>query len=332
MGKLLEFKIETISKYRSALMGFAMIWVVLYHYHITGGLGYLIGNGFTGVDIFLFTSGFGLYYSMRKSDDIIKFWKRRAVRIFPTYIIIGLAITLLVAEHFSFIDFAWNYSTLAFWTNRQSGWFIPSIIFLYFLFPFLYYTIFKSGHLRTLVPLLFLLFFFIFYNCYIDVTIMDVNHFLLLYRIPIFLLGAFLAHLNYAPNLQMVPARYLSGIRLVTIFVLLITFFLIIHFDRLHDETIRPRYLSTTFLVPIIVYVLLLVLERTKLLTKVFGIIGEASFEIFLIHMSLLRFIENYYPLGNLTKVILCVICVFFCIYLHKILSILTKKLESYVL
>ena len=67
-------KISLLSKHRNALMGIAILWVMLYHlYDYTDALPSLvrgiIGIGYGGVDMFLFLSGFGLYYSLSKKNS-----------------------------------------------------------------------------------------------------------------------------------------------------------------------------------------------------------------------------------------------------------------------
>lgn len=91
---------DLISKYRSELMGIAIIWVILYHLILTqnspysfGFLDSILGNGYGGVDIFLYLSGFGLVRSWNKclqqnhSHAINLFYKRRILRLAPTYIL-----------------------------------------------------------------------------------------------------------------------------------------------------------------------------------------------------------------------------------------------------
>ena len=59
-----------LSRYRSELMGIAMLWVMLFHAYQLN-LGNPVWNaakaaGFGGVDIFLMLSGLGLHHSLAK--------------------------------------------------------------------------------------------------------------------------------------------------------------------------------------------------------------------------------------------------------------------------
>ena len=233
-------------------MGFAMIWVVLYHYQIEGILCYPLGNGFTGVDLFMLCSGLGLFYSYDKNPDTLRFYRKRFLRIFPTYFAVGLIVGA-INGNFSVTEYLWKFSTLGFWTDgTYYDWFIPGIILLYLLYPFIHNTLFKDGVLeKKLILLILVVFsFFIVYTTFVDQSIMDVNHFLLLYRIPVFLLGVIVAYC----------IKRGKGTRcfIILSFVLLPLYG--IHYLRviMPVTTIHIKYLSTVFIVPLLVMCLCL--------------------------------------------------------------------------
>ena len=65
-------------KYRSVWMGIAIIWIVFYHYSLCPDIAFIreiINNGYGGVDIFVFASGLGCYYSLKKESDSYMFLK-----------------------------------------------------------------------------------------------------------------------------------------------------------------------------------------------------------------------------------------------------------------
>lgn len=246
--------LDIISKTRSSLMGIAMIWVVMYHYHLESfPLNKLSRYGFTGVDIFMFLSGLGLYFSMHKNSDVLAFYKRRLLRIFPTYIFLGaIATYLLNGSHENIWHFLWIRSTLGYWTNGDAGaWFIPALITLYVFFPFLYHTIYK----RDDIPLFGIIFGFVCFLTLYWVTIganamwFDNNdqrwlHVLLLYRVPIFLAGTFLGHI-------LIVRRDLSRAFLNTCFISLFVspvFYL--------QRTTMCQSFTTTLFTPVLIIVL----------------------------------------------------------------------------
>lgn len=109
---------QDISICRSALMGIAILWVVFYHFgfHIPG-IKHLMRYGYAGVDIFMFLSGFGLYYSLNRNGNLWSYYKKRLIRIFPSYFVIGIAFSLFCYPNEGIGDYFWRCSTIGFWTN-----------------------------------------------------------------------------------------------------------------------------------------------------------------------------------------------------------------------
>ena len=88
-----------MSRYRTHLMGLAMLWVIFFHSSIiihNPIIDFVKSIGYGGVDIFLMLSGLGLYYSYRKCSNPVSFYKRRVFRILPTYIPIVLGYYILL--------------------------------------------------------------------------------------------------------------------------------------------------------------------------------------------------------------------------------------------
>lgn len=147
--KQLDMEIDTsiISKHRSAIMGVAILWVMAFHLVSKGNsfcdfsfASPVMGIGYGGVDIFLFTSGIGLYFSYCKNSDYLSFIKKRLIRIFPAYIIINIIYGILNKLSFSVIIM--NISTIGFWTlSSYYDWYIPSMMIFYLLFP----VVFKNA-------------------------------------------------------------------------------------------------------------------------------------------------------------------------------------------
>ena len=146
-----------IGKYRSALMGFSMIMVFLFHarseklgFMPTGLWGAVCKNGNLGVDIFLFLSAFGLCYSLKK-NTIKRFYYNRFKRIIPTWwvVLFFIHITgIFVGSKFadgsfvyphSAVDMFYWYTGLGYFFNTCSyEWFIPTLLLFYLLTPVVY--------------------------------------------------------------------------------------------------------------------------------------------------------------------------------------------------
>lgn len=79
---------KLLRSYRNEIKGFAILWVVFFHAQLgLEGWVYQVQRiGYGGVDIFFFMSGFGLYHSLKKDNDLGGYLKRRAQRILPAYL------------------------------------------------------------------------------------------------------------------------------------------------------------------------------------------------------------------------------------------------------
>ena len=81
---------KDLLRFRNVWLGIAMIWIVLFHIPIEWPikvLDFIINLGYAGVDICLFASGIGCYYSLTSNSDVGVFIKRRLNRIMPMYLI-----------------------------------------------------------------------------------------------------------------------------------------------------------------------------------------------------------------------------------------------------
>ena len=145
-------KYSDISKYRTELMGIAILWVYLFHSQIIISRSFyycipfvLKETGYIGVDIFFFLSGYGLIYLFYNNNtSISSFYYKRFLRIIPTYWIIILINSLL--RYCCFGEISTTYNIIqkmlctGFFTNKNKfDWFVPTIIFLYILYPIFYF-------------------------------------------------------------------------------------------------------------------------------------------------------------------------------------------------
>ncbi|MDO4978180.1 MAG: acyltransferase [Eubacteriales bacterium] len=160
-----------LSKHRAAMMGVAIITIILYHGNKTkmifggpfGLLDWMLSNGNIGVEIFLFLSGFGLYVSFSRNQSVINFYKKRLLRVVIPYLLLGGS--FLVAEDLIRVhmkrksglyivkDFTHFFSDLTLWSFWSDGskkfWYIALIIVLYLLFPVFYHTIFPKNQRKN---------------------------------------------------------------------------------------------------------------------------------------------------------------------------------------
>lgn len=187
-------------------MGLAILLIMYCHSTISVNLPYVdllyvytIQIAQVGVDIFFFLSGFGLYTSFYKQPNCVSFYKKRFFRTIPKYCIVIIAFVLasMVVHLYPVKTVLFRYSLVTFFTHGfLDEWFIAAILFLYLVFPGLYYIVtrFSKTSLITIPILL---------GGSLAISVLSVSHFLsdtvgtvnsiFITRIPSFLLGMILA-------------------------------------------------------------------------------------------------------------------------------------------
>lgn len=184
-----------IKKYRSELMGIATIMILFGHtvfygpeYVNYGFLQEFVTLGYSGVDIFLFLSGFGLTFSITKNSKK-SFYNHRIIRLLPSVVGIWILYILIHVKNisvFTFID-------PILWTFNGGYWYVGFIFLAYLFFPYLYSFSKKfKGWQILLLSLLVSFFLFIPFiyqgnavSCNAKVCIVT--------RIPIFMIGMLFA-------------------------------------------------------------------------------------------------------------------------------------------
>lgn len=149
-----------LSKYRSELMGVAMLAVMLFH---ASDMELGIFNaprtlGFGGVDIFVLLSAMGLAMSlMRRRQEYGAFLLRRASRVMPAYLLVMFAYTLLllVQKRASVSAFFWNATLLQYWVRPEGrfNWYMTGLLVWYILIPPLTALMRRSRHRAALTLL-----------------------------------------------------------------------------------------------------------------------------------------------------------------------------------
>lgn len=136
---------DQLKKYRSQIMGLAILWIMLYHSNMEFHNPILVSiknAGYGGVDIFFVCSGFGIVHSLKKHDDIT-FFKHRMAKIFPVYyifIIAYIAYHLIFGNGMDFFAILGNLTFTGWWTGyeHQFNWYVASLPFFYILGPIIY--------------------------------------------------------------------------------------------------------------------------------------------------------------------------------------------------
>ena len=160
-----------LTTYRKELFGIATLMIVLCHsvsiVPFPGSLGHLISYGTMGVNIFLFLSGIGLYYSLKNNGNCLDFYKKRFIRVLIPYLFIGglwYGIRYLVCEEGNIAQFLYELSTLSFWREHKGAWFVAAIVPIYIIYPLLFRWLEKGNRvLKTgvLIAIILLIAFYI---------------------------------------------------------------------------------------------------------------------------------------------------------------------------
>lgn len=265
------FIINDLSTYRSELMGWAILWIMMLHYTFNQipVLGFIAQYGFAGVDIFMLVSGMGLFFSLEKDNHIIRFYKKRLLRIFPTYYLLGIIYSLFLFQD-TIINYLFRYTTIGFWTGGIYGeWYVPSIVMLYIFAPLIKKVIdeTKFGILIIIVCIILILAYYLVDKEYI----LDRAHFFFLYRIPAFIMGMACAYwINQDNN------KYFIYIMIVGIPIFVFLF-------PQHHAFYLYKYLSLLFLLPFFTLCFIFISKHLGRLRVIIIETGKASLEIYLI-------------------------------------------------
>lgn len=314
MNRLFTFK--DISTYRSELMGWAILWIMMLHFTFTQikPLGFLAQYGFAGVEIFMFVSGFGLYFSLDKDSNLLHFYKKRLLRIFPTYYILGIFASILLYND-SVVTYLFRYTTIGFWTGGVYGeWYIPSIVLLYLLAP-----LFKALYHKILFIIIIsvcciclLASYYIIANEYIT---KGEPHFFLLYRVPAFIFGMACAY--WIKNRISEKYYYFLLLAGIPFFILLFPH---------HHEIYNFKYFSLLFLLPLFILCFTIISRLITPINPLISSIGKASLEIYIIqgmffHAILTGIIKIPAEYHDIISIFLIIISSVFGIMVHWLIE-----------
>ena len=136
------FNWYSFSKYRNQLFGIAIILILIFHsnnYIAYGSSRVIIDRLNIGVEMFLFLSGMGLYFSYSKKPTYFQFEKKRFLTVGIVYLIASLPFCIWqnIVEHRSFLYFLFDLSSLSYWFKSENspGWYVSLIFILYLIYP-----------------------------------------------------------------------------------------------------------------------------------------------------------------------------------------------------
>ena len=274
--------LHLISKYKTELMGFAIFWVVLFHSGIT--VPYLkefTSLGYGGVDIFFFLSGYGLFFSSVKNESVLGFYKKRFIRVFPTYMIV-VFIVMLGMGIFTWKTYLLNVSTVGYWINKSYfEWYVPALFAFYLCFPLIIKG-FKHSPYVTILISFFVTAFLVSLKMHFHLHGMLSPFFI---RIPIFMIGVLFGKYTYEKKQPV----WINSISLYIIALLSLAGLIFV--QTCHSEWLwyYGLYWYPFFgITPGLCLFVIFILEKINaaFLFKVLAFLGSLSLEIYLLHIK----------------------------------------------
>lgn len=287
MIKIKDIELANISRFRGELMGAAMLFIILFHVALPREDAFfgLRRMGNVGVDMFLFLSGIGLWFSWSKNPDVRHFFVRRYLRIYPAWLIIASLFYIPRFEGgdlWAWVDLVGDISiNWDFWLHDELNfWYIPATMMLYLFAPG-YMELIKRHPIYRWLPVVMIMWCILVQ--YVTPIHRAVGHLEIFWsRVPIFFIG-----INMG---EMVRSR--KQLPPDAVWLLLVTF-LMTFGTCLYLEQVRhghfPLFVERMLYIPFTVCSILVmnrIFRRTpEWVNRAFRLVGMLSLEAYLIHI-----------------------------------------------
>ena len=330
------FLLNWISRYRDELFGIAILSVLLLHFSIlhvdhyrgSHSASFLIVRWFrrfftsSGVDIFTFLSGMGLYYSFSKNGNIKSFYCRRYRRILIPYAIVG-GIYWTHVDLFSrlagvrrlILDFLY----ITFFTEGANNlWFVFFIGSMYLIFPPLFFLFFRTRNGKQWRFLIFTASVMMPVVMYQLTPKLYENINIAVTRVPVFVAGMIAG--KYIREEKTIPHASALGIIIAGCFF---RYYIYLH----HIKGCINRYSASMFAISVILICIycLRLLDGVKSIRTVLRLFGKYSLEFYLLHILMWHLLGEahwklYEPAGYSGMICVCALLV-------PVLDVLTKSI-----
>lgn len=141
---------QLISQGRSLTMGFATLCILLFHQpfvHQPRCITAIWGYGHWGVELFLFLSGFGIYYALKKTEarETWSFYRKRFLRLLAVAIPAGILLDICNPFfHGHLVSTSAPYGlTPVVCLFGLHLWYVRAILLAYFFSPFIYRILYR---------------------------------------------------------------------------------------------------------------------------------------------------------------------------------------------
>lgn len=339
--------------------GIAIIWMMYHHLvpyteftsgPVVGGI-YLPGIlGLTGkacVSIFLMLSGYGLYKSYGKYNNCIRFYFRRFQKIYLTYWLIFDIFTTIGIWFFrtAFIyltetpfsrtkNLLYSLSGVQYFINNAgymgynpAWWYIGLCVALYALYPLFHRLLNKFPKVFITITLL------IYFLCW-NIDCKFILIVTLLHYIPAFFSGMFLAYSCFFEKTGVyIEKQRGGGKNLKWLFIILICAnlgLILIKYIFRNQSTLGLKLdCIISFLIMGTVYIYYYEFEKNVCI-KILKILGQYSFEIYLIHLFVTNMYTTMYIYGinDAFWMVIATLCIsmIFAVMINKVSCIISKQ------
>ncbi len=349
MGKPQDIDLSHLSRFRSEYMGVAMLAIILFHVALPRSSAFFglhrLGN--IGVDIFLFLSGMGLWFSWTKHAVAesgkqfvaawASFYRRRLWRVYPTWLLVACLYyipryshgTQLWADGHGLLDLAgdilinWD-----FWLHDElTFWYIPAIMLLYVFAPPFMELLRRNADCRWLVLLPIVWTVAVQWVTPIHQAVGHIEIFWS--RVPVFFIG-----ISMGEAVKSGQHRKGSSVWIVwALFLASLSVGLFLE-QNLHGRF--PLFIERLLYIPLTVTLLILLgrlfAVAPKRLNAALAWVGTVSLETYLIHCQFVllpaqQFHFGYWPTFLITLVISLSIAWILHKVMDRVTSVLTKVL-----
>lgn len=337
--KIRNMTVKDAIKYRSVWMGIAMLWVMFFHSDIIVKNNILMGIkavGYGGVDIFLFASGIGNYFSYFKDESPLNFLRRRVARLAPIHVpfMVAWIVYNNVRRNVPLKGLLGNILGIQGFTSTGTNfnWYLTVLVICYLLTPYFAKAV-KDNNLfknMLLIVLLILISMVFFKDTWLIICFT---------RLPIYVIGMMFAkYSDKKINTMYVVAGAISCI--------IGSVALYIGFAK-YKDLLWPYgiyWYPFILITPFFCYTVSIIsskIEKYKPMTYILNIIiyiGHISYELYLMHIFLFSVIGNYiksgYGEGANDKWIKLIIFTFPCaialhyisIAVNRVIKIMSRK------
>lgn len=292
---------QLLTKYRFTLYGIALVWIFFRHTFFYNQFTYgyfdpLVQIGDCGVDIFMFLSGFGLYFSFEKNPSIKEFYKKRVIRIIPSVVVL-LAIFAIGGDIMR-QDSVHTILSPKYWilSIYSMYWFIGAILLFYLCYPAIHLYLLKCSVWKIVLIAFAISLFGIFAVHFSHLGLLGQLE-VYFARIPVFVFGAMFAkHQRLFDNRKQLLILFLLSLPLLYVLPKAL-------------QRMTYVFLALAF----VTFVPYILAKIPSWINKSLAYIGKASLEFYLIHIflfsqGLLAFLVDRMNQGLVVITALCTV------------------------